>query len=312
MHLSNIDQWQHQHSFNADKQHIEKKTMIVVIITCSMMIIEIIFGWLTNSMALYADGWHMGTHAFALGVSFIAYIIARKQAKNSSFVFGTWKIEILGAYTSALILGVVAIFMVYTSIERLLNPLPIQYDQALLVVIIGLIVNLVCALILNTRSHHHTHQHKDQELHDHHHHTQEDLNLKSAYLHVVADAMTSVFALIALIGAKYFAYNWLDPAMGIVGAALISRWAYFLLKDSSSILLDHEKESPLTQEIREHIESDGDTKISDLHLWKVGDNKYACILSLVASTKYSINDYKNRLMSVHELAHVTIELHKCG
>jgi cation diffusion facilitator family transporter len=274
-----------------------------------MMVIEILFGWLTNSMALYADGWHMGTHAFALGISFIAYIIARKQIKNSNFVFGTWKIEILGAYTSALILGVVAIFMVYTSVERLLNPLPIQYAQALFVVIIGLIVNVACALILNIRSH----QHNDQELQNHHHHhTKEDLNLKSAYLHVVADAMTSVFALIALIGAKYFSFNWLDPAMGIVGAALISRWAFFLLKDSSYILLDHEKESPLTKEIREHIEIDGDTKISDLHLWKVGGNKYACILSLVASAKYSIEDYKNRLTNIHELAHVTIELHKCG
>ena len=311
MHQDQIELWQHQHSFSIDKQHIEKKTFIVVIITFTMMIAEILFGWISNSMALLADGWHMGTHAFALGISLLAYIIARKQAGNGRFAFGTWKIEILGAYTSALVLGVVSVIMVYASINRFMKPLQIHYDEALFVAIIGLGVNVVCALILNVSSHSHTHHHSHHDSHSHDHQSHEDLNLKSAYLHVVADALTSVFAICALIGAKYFAFIWLDPFMGIVGAILIGRWSFLLLRDSASILLDHEKESPLSNEIKEHIESDGDTRISDLHLWKVADGKYACIISVVTSSRNSIEEYKKRLHDIHELAHVTIEVNEC-
>jgi cation diffusion facilitator family transporter len=313
MHQERIDLWQHQHTFNIDKKKIEKKTLIVVIITFTMMIAEILFGWITNSMALLADGWHMGTHAFALGISLIAYVMARKHAANDRFTFGTWKIEILGAYSSALVLGMVSILMVYTSVERLLHPLSIHYNQALFVAIIGLVVNILCAIILNSgsSSHFHDHHHNnDDDTHSHSHQTN-DLNLKSAYLHVVADALTSVFAIVALIGAKYFAYNWLDPLMGIVGAFMVARWAILLSRDSASILLDHEKESTLSLEIREHIESDGDTRISDLHLLKVADDKYACIISIVTDKKYPIEEYKRRLSNVHELAHITIEVNKC-
>jgi len=311
VHQHQIDLWQHQHIFSAGKQHIEKKTLIVIIITFTMMVAEIFFGWLTNSMALLADGWHMGTHAFALGISLIAYILARKHAGNSHFAFGTWKIEILGAYTSALILGTVSVLMVYASIERLIKPLQIHYNQALLVAIIGLVVNVVCAIILNTGSHSRTHHHNHDDSRAYKHHSHNDLNLKSAYLHVVADAVTSVLAICALIMVRYFGTNWLDPFMGIVGAMLIARWAFLLLRDSSYILLDHEKESPLSQEIREKIESDGDTRISDLHLWKVSDNKYACIIAVVATTRHSIAEYKKRLDKIHELAHVTIEVNEC-
>ena len=304
MHQNQIELWQHQHTFNIDKKHIEKRMRIVVIITFVTMIVEIFFGWITNSMALFADGWHMGTHAFALGISLLAYILARKHAKDSRFTFGTWKIEILGAYSSALVLGMVGIIIVYTSVERLIHPLNIHYNQALLVAIIGLLVNLVCAVILNIRAHSHTHEH-------HHHHAHDDLNLKSAYLHVIVDAMTSIFAIIALLGAKFFTFNWLDPLMGIVGAALILRWAMLLLKDTSGILLDRETASPLLKEIKEHIESDGDTRISDLHLLKVADSKYACIMSLVTGKKYSIEEYRKILIDIYELAHVTIEINKC-
>jgi cation diffusion facilitator family transporter len=316
MHQDHIERWQHQHTFNISKKHVEERTRIVVIITFIMMIAEIFFGWLTNSMALLADGWHMGTHAFALGMSLMAYILARKYAANAHFSFGTWKIEILGAYSSALVLGMVAIMMVYTSAERLLHPLAIHYDQALLVAVIGLVVNVVCAMILNAgpKSHqdevHHHHNHNDAAA-PHTHHTHDDLNLKSAYVHVIADALTSVFAIVALLGAKYLAFNWLDPLMGIVGAVLISKWAVSLLMDSGRILLDHEKESPLSTEIREHIESDGDTRISDLHLWKVADNKYACIISLVTAKNFSIEYYRERLKDVHELAHITLEINAC-
>lgn len=311
MHDEQIDLWQHHHLFNAEKKSVEKSTLIVVMITFITMIAEILFGWLSHSMALLADGWHMGTHAFALGISLIAYIMARKFAKDRSFTFGTWKIEILGAYTSAIVLGIVGLIMIYSSIDRILHPLNIYYNQALLVAFIGLSVNVVCAVILDRGSsseheHHHKEDDRTSRLHRH-----KDLNLKSAYLHVVADALTSVLAISALLGAKYFNVIWLDPFMGIVGAGLILHWSSLLLKETGSILLQREIDNPIMNEIKNEIESDGDSKISDLHIWKVAQNKYACIVSLVTSKNYSIEDYKKRLANVHELAHVTIEVHEC-
>jgi len=313
MHNEKIELWQHHHTFNVDKKAIEKRTLIVVIITFVTMIAEISFGWITNSMALLADGWHMGTHAFALGVSLFAYIMARKYAKDHRFTFGTWKIEILGAYTSAIVLGIVGVIMIFSSVERFFNPLSIHYNQALLVAILGLLVNLICAIVLTVddHSHEHLHHHEGHE-HSHHEHKHDDLNLKSAYLHVVADAFTSILAIVALLGAKYFKFNWLDPFMGIVGAGLIIRWSYYLLKDTGFILLEREMDDPVADEIRNAIESDGDSKISDLHIWKVAQNKYACIVSLVTGKRYSIEEYKTRLSKVHELEHITVEINKCG
>ena len=313
MHNEQIELWQHHHIFNVEKKAIEKQTLIVVIITFVTMIAEILFGWLSNSMALLADGWHMGTHALALGVSLVAYIMARRFAKDETFTFGTWKIEILGAYTSAIVLGIVALIMIFSSLERFINPLAIHYNQALFVAILGLLVNLVCATILNSDGPDHGHENHDQEEggHAHHEHKHEDLNLKSAYLHVVADAMTSVLAIVALLGAKYYHFIWLDAFMGIVGAGLILRWSYLLLKDSGSILLERETDDGISREIRYEIESDNDSKISDLHLWKVAQNKYACMISLVTANHYSLEEYKNRLKKVHELAHVTIEINEC-
>ncbi len=312
MHHQQIDLWQHQHTFNAEKKMTEKRTFVVVVVTLVTMIGEIFFGWLTNSMALLADGWHMGTHAFALGISLLAYILARKHALNQRFTFGTWKIEILGAYTSAVVLGIVGIAMVYTSVERMLLPLDIHYNEALIVAVLGLLVNLACAAILGVDDHGHEHdrghQHEDHGHHDHKHH---DLNLKSAYLHVVADALTSVFAIIALLGAKYAGLNWLDPFMGLVGAGLISRWSVLLLKDTSGILLDYVADPPLAREVRQHIESDGDSRVSDLHLWRIAQGKYACILSVVTGRGYDIEQYKTRLTTVCDLAHVTVEINIC-
>lgn len=302
MHNEQIELWQHHHVFNVEKKDIEKQTLIVVIITFVTMIAEILFGLISNSMALLADGWHMGTHAFALGISLIAYITARKYAKDEKFTFGTWKIEILGAYTSAVVLGIIGVMMIYSSVERIVNPLNIYYNQALFVAILGLLVNLICAMILNSGDHAHEHHHQ----HDH-----EDLNLKSAYLHVVADALTSVLAIAALLGAKYFNFIWLDPFMGIVGAGLIIRWSFLLMKDTGGILLEREMDEPLINEIKSELESDGDSKISDLHIWKVAQNKYACIVSLVTARNYSIEEYKARLSKVHELVHVTIEVSQC-
>ncbi len=284
---------------------------MVVIITFLTMIAEILFGWISNSMALLADGWHMGTHAFAIGISLIAYIAARKYAKDETFTFGTWKIEILGAYTSAIVLGLVGLIMIYSSGERMIHPLPIHYNQALFVAILGLSINLVCAVILNNGGHAHEHEHHHHHGEDEHLHHHEDLNLKSAYLHVVADALTSVLAIAALLGAKYFAFNWLDPLMGIVGAGLIIHWSFSLLKDTGGILLERETDHQIVDEIKKEIESDGDSKICDLHIWKVAQNKYACIVSLVTARNYSIEEYKVRLNKMHKLAHVTIEVNEC-
>lgn len=306
MHNEQIELWEHHHLFNVNKKSVEKSTFIVVVITFVTMIAEILFGWLSQSMALLADGWHMGTHAFALGISLLAYVMARKYAKDRSFTFGTWKIEILGAYTSAIVLGLVGLIMIFSSVKRLIHPLSIYYNQALFVAVIGLTVNVVCAIILSRGGHAHSHDHHHEESHHH-----EDLNLKSAYLHVVADALTSVLAIAALLGAKYFDFVWLDPLMGIVGAGLILHWSSMLLKETGGILLQREMDNPITDEIKQEIESDGDSVISDLHIWKVAQNKYACIVSLVTSKNCSIEDYKKRLAKVHELAHVTIEIYEC-
>lgn len=311
MHDEPMGLWEHHHLFNVDKKSLEKSTLIVVIITFITMIAEILFGWLSHSIALLADGWHMGTHVFALGISLIAYVMSRKYAKDRSFAFGTWKIEILGAYTSALVLGAVGLIMIYSSVQRMFHPLSIYYNQALLVAFIGLSVNVVCAAILNRGGHSHEHDHRHEAKKSFLRHQHEDLNLKSAYLHVVADALTSVLAIAALLGAKYFHFVWLDPLMGIVGAGLILYWSFVLLKESGSILLQRETGNPITDEIKNEIESDGDSIISDLHVWKVAQCKYACIVSLATSKHYSIGDYKKRLAKVHELAHVTIEVHEC-
>jgi cation diffusion facilitator family transporter len=308
MHKENIELWQHHHTFNTDKQAVEKRTLIVVIITFAMMIGEILFGWLSNSMALLADGWHMGTHAFAMSISLFAYIFARKFAADRRYSFGTWKMEILGAYSSAIVLALVGVYMVFSSIERIVHPQTILYNQALAVAIVGLLVNTACAMILDLKPEAHRHDHDHHHDHAHHH----DLNLQSAYLHVVADALTSVLAIAALIGAKYFQFDVLDPLMGIVGAGLILHWSVSLLKETAGILLEREKATDVVQEIREHLEADGDTKVSDLHLLHVAQHKYACVVSLVTGTNCTTDEYKLRLQPVHELGHITIEINRCS
>jgi len=320
MHKKTIEFWQHQHAFNTEKKATEARTLIVIIITFITMIAEITVGWLSNSMALLADGWHMGTHAFALGIALIAYVSARKYAHDKRFNFGTWKIEILGAYTSAIVLGLVGIIMIATSLERLRNPLAIHYNEALLVAGIGLIINLICAAILGSahthpvhdashdhdEDHHHDHEHQHDHRNDH-----ADLNLKSAYLHVVADALTSVLAIGALCGAKFLSANWLDPCMGLVGAGLIIRWSVSLLKSSGKILLEREPPEELIASIRSALESDGDTKIADLHVFRVAQHKYACVVTVLSHAYYTINEYKRRLTTIPELVHVTIETNRC-
>jgi cation diffusion facilitator family transporter len=309
---TSTEAWVHSHVFNEGNPLAERNTRWAVIITAVMMVVEIVGGWMYNSMALLADGWHMSSHALALGLSVLAYGAARRFAHDQRFAFGTWKIEILGGYTSAVFLVGVAGLMLYQSAERLVSPTPIHYNQAIAIAVVGLLVNLACAWLLKDgHTHHHGHDdHTDHGGHDHHHH---DLNLRSAYLHVVADAATSVLAIFALFGGKLRGANWLDPVMGIVGAGLVAVWAYGLLRDTGRVLLDAEMDAPVVAEIYEVIEaSPVKADITDLHVWRVGKGKFACIVSL-AVTEAVEPDYFRRQISIHEeLVHVTVEVNQRG
>jgi cation diffusion facilitator family transporter len=310
-----IQNWQHAHVFDEGDPLAERNTRWVVWLTAAMMVAEITGGWVFNSMALLADGWHMSSHALALGLSVLAYAAARRFAHDPRFAFGTWKIEILGGYTSAVLLVGVAGLMVFQSVERLLAPTPIHYDQAIGIAALGLVVNLVCAWLLRDGHGHHHHGGHDHHHghHDHHHHGHHDLNLRAAYLHVLADAATSVFAIVALFGGKLWGAVWLDPVMGIVGATLVSVWAYGLLRDTGRVLIDAEMDRPVVDEVREVVAGlPVAAGIADLHLWRVGKRKYACILSLV--TEDAIEpDAVREALSVHdELVHVTVEVNRVG
>lgn len=312
MHTDNLSKWTHDHVFDIGNVAAERSTRLVMWITASMMVVEIIAGWWFNSMALLADGWHMSSHAVAIGLSAMAYGTARRYARDPSFAFGTWKIEILGGFASAVFLLGVAIMMVVGSLERIFTPQPIQYQQAIVIAILGLGVNVVCALILGKAHHHDHNQHNGHgHGHDHHH----DLNLRSAYLHVIADAATSVLAIVALCGGWLYGWSWLDPIMGIVGAVLVAIWAKGLLIDTGKVLLDREMDHPLVDEIREAVETSpdaGNTRIADLHVWRVGKRAYSCAITVVSQDAMLTPDVVRQRLSVHEeIAHSTIEVHHC-
>lgn len=310
MHAEELSQWKHDHIFDAGNPRGERNTRIVVLITAFMMVFEIAAGYIYNSMALLADGWHMSTHAAALGLTALAYMASKKYASDERFSFGTWKIEVLGGFAGAIILGMVAFYVAMESGARLFHPLTIHYNQALPVAVLGLVVNLVCAFLLG--EHHHAHPHGDEhDDHGHHARHHKDFNLRAAYLHVAADAATSVFAIIALMGGKFFSWSWLDPVMGFVGATVISIWSYGLIRDTARILLDWRVDSPIIQEIYDVIESDGDTRICDLHLWQVGRHKYSCVLQLVADRPRPLEEYKAALSRFREIGHLLIELNQC-
>ena len=309
--LASASLFSHGHSFHEGNPSAERKTLIVVIITAIMMCAEIAGGWIYNSMALLADGWHMSSHTLALGLSLLAYAAARRYANDRRFNFGTWKIEILGGYTSAILLILVAGLMLFQSCERLLSPSPIFYNEAIALASLGLVVNIVCAWLLrddHTHGHSHdAHGHDDHDLeHGHEHH---DLNLRSAYIHVITDAATSVLAIIALIGGKFWGADWLDPIMGIVGAALVSFWAYGLIRDTSRVLLDAEMDAPIVKAIEKSIASMSPrAELTDLHVWRVAQKQYACIVSVVAEHPLSVDEVKQALMHHHAMAHISVEI----
>ena len=311
--MSNVihDTWRHTHTFDTVNELAEKSTRRVVILTAVMMVIEILAGWKYNSMALLSDGWHMSSHVVAIGLSAMAYAAARRFARDPRFSFGTWKLEILGGYTSAIVLVGVAGLMVYESTSRILTPSPILYDQAIFVATLGLMVNLASAWLLKDAHHHH--HHDDEHHHDHHHEHHHDLNLRSAYVHVAADAATSVLAIIALVSGKFLGLTWLDPVMGIVGAGVVGVWAYGLIRETGRILLDADMTNPVVEEIREALaEAPFSADLYDLHVWRVGKGKFACIVGIVTSDAISPEDVKKQLQIHEELVHITVEINQIG
>ena len=303
MHQRTIEELQQDHDFVTINPHAEKRTRYVLALTIITMLVEIIAGTLFGSMALLADGWHMATHAVAFLITLFAYSYASKNKTNAAFAFGTGKVSVLGGFASAIALGVVALMMLIESVERLVNPHQIEFSAAILVAIIGLIVNLISALILKD-NHAHSHSHAS---HHHHHH---DHNLKAAYMHVLADALTSILAIIALIGAMLLNWMWLDALMGIVGAVIISVWAVGLIKETSPILLDGSIDQGYSQAIQDCIENDADNHIVDFHIWHVSAEHFAAIISIATSEPKPTQYYKSLLNEFDRLSHITIEVNQ--
>ncbi|MCX8521905.1 MAG: CDF family Co(II)/Ni(II) efflux transporter DmeF [Rhodoferax sp.] len=311
-HSHSHSHWKNEHVFDQTNVLAERNTRLVMWITFAMMVVEIVGGWWYNSMALLADGWHMSSHAVAIGLSAFAYRAARRYARDPRFAFGTWKVEVLGGFASAVFLLGVAALMAFSSAERLFTPQPIHYPEAIAIAALGLLVNLICALILG-KAHRHGHGHGHGHTHAHPPH--QDLNLQSAYTHVIADAATSVLAIIALAGGWLWGWNWLDPTMGLLGAVLVAVWAKGLIADTSKVLLDREMDHPVVQKIRALVETPQgsalQTRVTDLHVWRVGKNGYACTLCLVTQDPtLTPADVRQRLAVQEEVVHTTIEIHR--
>ena len=298
MHLHTLENLQHDHDFAIKNSQGERRTQYVLILTAITMVVEIVAGSVFGSMALLADGWHMGTHVAAFLITIYAYRYARKHQRNKAYSFGTGKVGVLGGFASAVALAVVALLMLVESLHRLIEPQIIQFNAAIGVAVLGLLINVISALLLKDE---HTHEH------DHGH----DHNLKAAYMHVLADALTSLLAIVALLSGKYFGWSWLDPVMGIVGAIIITRWSYSLVKQTSPILLDGSIDEQYKLAIKQSIERDSDNRISDMHIWRISASHYAAIIALVTDSPKPTAYYKALLADFDRLSHVTIEVHEC-
>lgn len=316
MHDQNLQPWQHEHSFGQDeKKPGEARTIVVIVLTAMTMVVEIAAGIAFGSMALLADGLHMASHAVALGISAFAYIYARRHAHDERYSFGTGKVNALGGFSGAILLGVFAAMMAWESVLRFIEPVAIAFDHAIFVACLGLIVNGLSVFILG-----HSHEddrHDDASLdhldgvsakhtdHDHHH----DHNLRAAYLHVLADTLTSLLAIFALLAGKYGDATWMDPLMGIIGGLLVAKWSLGLLRTTGAVLLDKQASQQLRDSIRERIESNGDDRVSDLHVWSIGAGIYAVELAVVTSDPKPADHYKKRLGVFKGLVHATVEVH---
>jgi cation diffusion facilitator family transporter len=324
MHSRSLDAWTHDHVFLGRRHdRNERRTWLVVWLTVAMMIAEIVGGTLFGSMALLADGWHMSTHAAAIGVAALAYRYARRHARDPRFAFGTGKLGELAAFTSAVVLAMIALAIGYESALRVVDPRPIAYGEAIGIACVGLAVNLVCAWLLRDDHGHHHHHHGHEHAHEHEDHDHaghaghdepehhRDNNLQAAYVHVLADAATSVLAIGGLLLARGFGWVWIDPAVGLIGACVIASWAYGLMRDAGSVLIDVVPNSDTALEIRQRLETDGD-RVSDLHLWQIGPGHHAAIVSIVTDHPHPPAFYKARLAGVSRLSHVTVEVDKCA
>lgn len=327
MHTNTISKWQHTHIFGQDQiRSGEKRTLIVVILTGLMMVVEVLVGIFFGSMALLADGIHMGTHMVGLLIALIAYRYARKYAKDRSFSFGTGKVNSLAGYTSAVLLILFALLMGWESFERFINPVEIGFNVAITVAVIGLVVNGASMWILGEHGHSHDHGGHDHHGHDHHGHDHhdhaeenahngtemdKDHNLKAAYLHVLMDALTSVFAIFALLAAKYFGWIWADPFMGVVGAVLVARWSIILVRVSSKVLLDYQMDDEVTNKVKGILESYKDTKVTDFHLWSIGPGIFSANLTVVTQYPDPPDKYKSMIPSNLGVVHTTVEVHQC-
>ncbi|MDB5622268.1 MAG: dmeF [Devosia sp.] len=301
----------HEHAFLGDShERNERRTWLVIAITAMMMVAEITAGSLFGSMALVADGWHMSTHAAAMLIAALAYFYARKNVHNRRFTFGTGKLGDLAGFASAIVLALIALLIGWESLLRFYSPVAINFPQAITVAVIGLAVNLLCAWLLRDDHSHHHHGHAQDHHHDHHHGHDHagDNNLRAAYLHVLADALTSVLAIIALVLGSLYGWNWMDPAMGIVGGLVIARWSWGLIRDAGGVLLDYvPADVDLPDEIRDAIEGHGD-QIVDLHIWTLGPGHRGAIVSIRSLTPQQPSVYREKLAHIHELSHVTVEV----
>ncbi|SDP44762.1 CDF family Co(II)/Ni(II) efflux transporter DmeF [Phyllobacterium sp. OV277] len=301
---THLESGSHDHVFLGDNHaRNERRTWLVIILTTVMMVAEIIAGTVYGSMALVADGWHMSTHAAAMLIAALAYLYARKHARNPRFTFGTGKFGDLAAFASAVVLALIAILIGWESFLRLTNPIPINFPQAISIAVVGLAVNLICAWLL--RDDHAHHGHHD---HDHHHTHAHDNNLQAAYVHVLADALTSVLAIGALTAGSLYGWLWLDPAIGIVGALVIANWSWGLIRNAGGVLLDYvPSNEDLPEEIRTAIELEGDV-ITDLHVWQLGPGHHGAIVSIISDHPEAPSSYRAKLSHIHDLSHVTVEV----
>jgi cation diffusion facilitator family transporter len=311
MHSHSLEAWQHDHDFGQNVHRAgEVRTMWVIALTAVMMAVEIAAGMIFGSMALLADGLHMASHAGALAIAATGYVYARRHASDPRFSFGTGKVNSLAGFAGALLLAVFAVIMAWESVGRFFAPIAIAFDEAIAVAVVGLLVNGASVAILGVE-HDPPHDQHDAHAHGPHGHAHHDHNLRSAYLHVLADALTSVLAIVALVAGKLFGLGWMDPAMGLVGAVLVSRWSIGLLRETSHVLLDRQAPEELRRRIVEAIEGGRGDRVTDLHIWSIGPGMYNAIVSVVSDDPLLVPSYKERLPKDSGIVHCAVEVQRC-